>query len=331
MTVSEQYNAASAAYLQRISASNLSPQTLRGYVSVLRAFSRFLAENSEYPDVETAVSAYRQSLHARGIAPSTMRQYLNTLEIFFSHASLRSFPPSLRYEDGNPIDKSLYPKIPKRPYAQILTDAQIQKLYVNDPPTPFFKHLWPRNFAMVQLCLNEKIRNAELLDLRQRDIDFNSHILTIASGKGRKFREVDLCPLSELALRAYLESGLRPASLSDEDYLFGTTAAHAMQTRGGGREAWHRGTQQWASGVIERTVYAVTGVRDVRSHDLRHVGARVCLNAGESLEALQAELGHANMQTTQIYTSRLGTRRAQGSARETLQKREAAIKYFPAL
>jgi len=43
---------------------------------------------------------------------------------------------------------------------------------------------------------------------------------------------------------------------------------------------------------VESHVRAVTGVPDIRSHDLRHVGARIDLNAGMKQEELQSKLGH---------------------------------------
>ena len=205
----------------------------------------------------------------------------------------------------------------------ILPNEKAALLYRNKCPDGHLKPNWPRSYAMIQLCLNEKIRNAELLDLRLADVDFLHHELTIRCGKGRKARTLDMTPLTETALQLYLNSGIRPAVLSDQDYLFGTTAAKEKgnpAARTG--EKYHRGSSQWLSGVIERTVYAVTGVHDVRSHDLRHLGARLCLGAGESIEQIQGELGHANLTTTQIYSGRLEQRRSRESAKAVFAERD---------
>lgn len=328
MTLLEKFTAASAEYFSRLEMDNLSPHTLAAYRNAHGSFAAYLSASGEQDPYAAAVG-WRKALHDRGLAPSTVRQYMTDLNIFFAAASHRSYPSALRFEES-PIDKNLTPKLPERPYEIILTDEQVKALYRNEAPAPRFKPTWARNWAMVMLFLNEKIRNAELRALRLSDVDMLHHILTVRSGKGRKFREVDLCPLTEYAITQYLNSGLRPDYLTDEDFLFGTTAAHeqgAVHTRAGA-ERWHQGGQNWASGIVERTVYAVAGVRGCRSHDLRHVGSRVCLNAGQSMEQLQGQLGHSNFSTTQIYCSRLGSHRARDSAKTVLEARDAAAKAY---
>ena len=69
---------------------------------------------------------------------------------------------------------------------------------------------------------------------------------------------------------------------------------------------------------------AITGESDVRAHDLRKIGSRVCLNAGQSIEELQGQLGHSQISTTQIYTSRMGSRKSRDSAKAVLAARESA-------
>ena len=323
MELSVKYDAAVDEYIRRILMNNLSPRTVDNYKKVLWQFGDFLRKDDSFDDMFDAVESWRDRLSENGAKPSTIRQYLTTLKIFFDRASRRSFPKAIRFAE-NPVDDDMFPKAVKRPYEEILTDDQVSMLFCPDAPPHFT--MWPRNYAALCLLLNEKIRNAELLDLRLSDLDFIHHELTVQSGKGRKFRIVDMTELTEQAIAQYLDSGLRPAYLSDDDYLFGTTAAHekgAVNTRSGA-EKWHRGTCAWLSSMIERTVKAITGTENVRSHDLRHIGARICLNAGQSLEELQGQLGHASVTTTELYASRLLQRRRRDSAKAVLASRDAA-------
>lgn len=324
MTLYEKLNGASNEYLRRLKMENLSKLTFANYSGVLKSFVEFVGEN-EQPDEFVAVVAWKTKLFESGCSPATIKQYLTVLQIFFSAAAHRSYPQDIRFEE-NPIDKSLMPKIPNRPYELVLTDEQVKLLYKNKAPSPSFKPTWARNWCIIQIALNEKLRNAEILDLKLSDVDMHDHIIVVNSGKGRKYREVDLSELSELAIEQYLNSGLRPAYLSDDDYLFGTTAAHSFGNVNtlNGIEKWHRGTRQWLSQLIENTVEAITGQSGCASHDLRHVGSRICLNAGQSLEELQGQLGHASMSVTQIYTSRMQSRRGRESAKSVLAARDAA-------
>lgn len=323
----EKLSAAAAEYLRRLRMENLTPKTLDNYERVISAFTAFCAETGQ-DDEFVAVVAWKTKLFENGASPATIKQYLIDLQIFFKAAAHRSYPQQIRFGE-NPIDTTLMPKVPQRPYEIVLTDDQVMKLFANCPPAPGYKNLWPRNWCIVMLALNEKIRNAEILDLKLSDIDMLHHVLVVESGKGRKYREVDLTPLTEFAITQYLDSGIRPAYLSDDDYLFGTDASHTFGNNGEPKERWHRGTKQWVTEMIERTVAAITGVHDVRSHDLRHVGSRICLNAGQSMELLQGQLGHSQIATTQIYTSRMNSRRGRDSAKAVLAARdEAAEKLF---
>ncbi len=324
----EKYGEAVQTYIDRLTFKNLQPTTLENYRRCLSLFGSFLAEQPENSDADNAVTyedmeAWTKSMVDAGNAAATVAQYLTVLTIFFDKATKPSFPERCRYA-YNPVDRDFAPKVIKKPYNELLPDEKVAMLYRNAAPDGRFAAQWPRNYAFIQLCLNEKIRNAELLDLKLSDIDFYHHELTVQCGKGRKQRTIDMCELTESALRQYLNSGIRPATLSDNDYLFGTTAAHeksAPATRTGGTD-WHRGTTQWLSGTIERTVRAITGVSDIRSHDLRHIGSRICLGAGESLEQIQGELGHSSKVTTEIYCGRLNARRSRDSARAVLAERD---------
>ena len=100
-------------------------------------------------------------------------------------------------------------------------------------------------------------------------------------------------------------------------------------------EEWHAGTRQWLSDVVRRHVKAVTGVDMIRSHDLRHVGARLDLNSGMTFEELQAKLGHESVSTTQVYSGKLTSRKnrrltkvvqeeKERQARRNIDKLEAA-------
>jgi len=77
---------------------------------------------------------------------------------------------------------------------------------------------------------------------------------------------------------------------------------------------------------VERHVRSVTGVPDIRSHDLRHVGSRLDLNSGMPENELQAKLGHASPITTQRYSGRLMDRSGRKSAKKVFAERDLQAK-----
>ena len=311
----EKFSRSVAAYLKNARYTEKSPETVSNYEKRLRLYGSFCAESGLPEDDFQTVSAWRDSLLDGDLKPSSVAQYLTELKMFFTAVSNPIFGADLCYPE-NPVSAAFFPKIPKRPYDQILTDEQVARLIPNEKPSSAKTGTWPRNYAICALLLTSKIRNAELLNLTLADLDFRCGELTVSHGKGDKFRVTEFSPFAQSAVRLYLLSGIRPGNLPDTVPLFGTTAAHAFGAEAAqdGTENFHAGTPQWLSSLVERHVYALTGVRDVRTHDLRHVGSRLALNAGASMELLQAELGHSSMNTTQIYSGRLTMRRGRNAA-----------------
>ena len=312
------YNTAAREFLADCRTQNKSAQTIQAYNMALHLFGEFLRTTPEFsaagPTYE-AVRAWRDHL-AVGHCANTVRQYLRVLRIFFTWASDISHGASRFYAE-NPVSRTLTPKVPERPYEIILTDAQAAKLFVNERPagSPCRAGTWARNYALVVLALTTELRNAEILALTPEDIDFAHGEITVESGKGCKFRVVDMPPIAATALQLYLQDqeSKRPRPTA-KSTLFGTFGDPRR-----GETEWRPGSRQWLSKLIEAHVKNVTGVPGVTSHDLRHVGARIDLNAGMRMEELQAKLGHSNLSTTQIYCGRLMARRGRVEAEKAME------------
>lgn len=298
-------------YLNEMRFTGRSSQTVRNYENRLGYFLKFWEDQNPQQDPnKDDVRAWRDSLLAAGTSPATVRQYLVELGSFFSFCEDDEI-----YEE-NPVTKKLFPKIRgSKPYEHILNAEQIALLWENTCTGPS----WERNYAIIVLLLDGKVRNAELLDMKLSDIDFQFKEVVIPKGKGNKRRVVSLSDISITAIKLYLASGIRPAYCSDDDYLFGTTAG---ENRWVGGAKWHRGTGAWLSALVEKHVRTVTGLPGFRTHSLRHNGTMFDLNTGISMERLQSELGHSSVTTTEIYAGRLGSRRHQEEFKVALCARD---------
>lgn len=313
---------ATTAYLKNLEATGASPTTIANYSIRLNVFIQFLWDNDytlEDPKFST-IQAWRDSLIADGKKLSTVSQYLMELRMFFRWAS----DPEMgdcRYYESNPCAKSLLPKLTaalKRPYDTILTDEQVMKLWNSAPVksngrTP---SRWARNYAMTVVFLTTDIRNQELIDLTPDDLDFENAEITIQHGKGNKYRVVPFPPLAQTAVKLYLASGYRPDDVPSNECLFGSHGSSKCVCH------WRKLQRQSLYYIIRDHVECVTGVPNVGTHDLRHVGARIDLNSGISLEELQAKLGHESMNTTQLYSGKLLPKRGRNSAKRVIEEQE---------
>ena len=325
MNAFEKFGYYTAMYLDDVKHQNKSMNTVNNYANAFKLFKEFwLSRQNEFPfDSDPKTSLFREWRNAmtdQGLKPSTVKQRLMALHIFYSFfEDEEDDEGNLVYDGKNPVSKKLYPKQEKRPYDVILDDRNVSKLWVNVKMPGYSADVWARNYAMVVLLLDSKIRNNELLSLRLSDIDFEEKTLWVDRGKGGKARLVKLTDISLTAIKLYLASGYRPYSLSDDDYLFGTFADSTGRNQ---TEEWHKGTTEWLSMIVKRYVLKATGVDNVRSHDLRHIGARLELNNGATKELLQHELGHSSVTTTEIYSGRLEARRGRQSAKEVFEARD---------
>jgi site-specific recombinase XerD len=141
----------------------------------------------------------------------------------------------------------------------------------------------PRDYAMLQVFLQTGVRVSELAGLRIEDIDFIKPAI-IVRGKGHIEREIALEKRGVQALKNYL--AVRPESLSPVLFL-----------NYRGEPISDRGIRKMV--VKYRKNAGIT--KRASCHSLRHTFATYKAERGVSPYQLQQWLGHANLNTTQIY------------------------------
>lgn len=142
----------------------------------------------------------------------------------------------------------------------------------------------PRDYAILQVFLQTGIRVSELCDLRVSAIDFTARVLRVIQGKGKQAREVDLEKKGIQAIRNWL--AVRPDVPSD--HLFLNQYGEPIGERGVKKLVTK---YRVAAGITKRP----------GCHSLRHTCATYKAGRGVSAFALKEILGHARLDTTQIY------------------------------
>jgi integrase/recombinase XerD len=187
----------------------------------------------------------------------------------------------------NPASELELPRRTRRLPHAVLTTAEVEKiLAVPDLTTP----LGLRDRAMLEVFYSTAIRRSELARLAVHDIDFARGVLIVRQGKWRKDRFV---PIGERALAwvvKYLED-VRPELVGphDDRTLFLTADGTPF-----GRN--HIGE------IVRNTIRLADIGKQGGCHLFRHTAATLMLEGGADIRYIQQMLGHASLDTTQLYT-----------------------------
>jgi integrase/recombinase XerD len=146
-----------------------------------------------------------------------------------------------------------------------------------------------RDRAMVAAMVLGGLRRCEVLGLRLGDLRFGERRVFIAEGKGGHQRLVPVSARFFTEVSAYLEAE-RPADAS--------TGRVFVVLKGP-----RRGLPLSADGLDEVLDGARSraGLAHATCHQLRHTCLTQLRKAGMSLEAVQAQAGHASIESTRIY------------------------------
>jgi RHS repeat-associated protein len=188
---------------------------------------------------------------------------------------------------ANPAADLDLPRKQARNLPKSLSEAEITRLLeLPDLSSPFGL----RDRVILELFYATGIRRAEMADLDLSDFDLSLQTLHVRRGKGGKDRILPVGARAAEWLNRYLAE-VRPllAHLPAETSLFlsgyGTRLTKAFL-----------GT--WVSGMMKRAHVSKPG----SCHLFRHSCATHMLEGGADIRYIQAMLGHARLDTTQIYT-----------------------------
>jgi integrase/recombinase XerD len=146
-----------------------------------------------------------------------------------------------------------------------------------------------RDLAMLRCMSDLGLRVSEVVALTLDDIDWQSGVLAVRGGKGRRGRTLPLPAALGRAITAYLHHG-RPTSADRHVFLRHRAPVAAPVTHA------------LIRGVFRRAYAAATGrTESVGTHNLRHTAAARMRAAGQSLKGIADVLGHRCLDTTTIY------------------------------
>ncbi len=235
--------------------------------------SRFNSQTADVP-------SFYQFMKTKGLSTRSQARVVSSLRTYLKFCETRGLKsPELR---------ELRPPKVKVGLPKTLTVDEFQTLFaasaVQDP------YKTARNQMTLLLLFGLGCRVTELINLNLMDYRETEGWLSVL-GKGNKERAVPVTEQVSRELRAYLVSA-RPFLIKEE----GATSI-LINDRG------HRPSRvdiwRWLAAWSAKAGFD----EPVNPHRFRHGCATALLEAGADLRSIQLLLGHASIQTTQIYTT----------------------------
>lgn len=252
----------------------LADNTISAYRRDLRQYLRFVEENPMGP---TPVEGFLMWLAERGLSPASVGRSL---------AAVKGYHRFLHQEKGIE-DPTVGVRAPRqvRRLPKALTTHEVLALLDSPLPTTVGGR---RDSALLEFLYSTgcRVGEAVALDLHQLDLEEG---LARVTGKGSRQRVVLLGDVGKQAIRTWLADRLELAK--------GRTAAVFLNLRGG------RLTRTGAFGIVKKAaVRAGIAPEKVSPHVLRHSAATHMVEGGADLRVVQEMLGHASLETTEVYT-----------------------------
>ncbi|MEL6135338.1 MAG: tyrosine-type recombinase/integrase, partial [Bacteroidota bacterium] len=211
-------------------------------------------------------------LNQEGLTPKSIARKLATCRTYFRFLLRESII------DANPTQHLHQPKQPKT-LPSFLKEHETEAMLDHTPFEDSFEG--SRDRLVLELLYGCGLRRAELLGLKQEDVDMYGQMLRVM-GKGSKMRKVPFGGFVRQALQSYQEKV--------EVAGFSTTSALVLRKNG--------------LPAYPKLIYHIVKKysRMATPHTLRHTYATHLLEKGADLLAIKELLGHSSLQATQVYT-----------------------------
>lgn len=276
-----------------------SEHTQKTYAGLLNRFVDWAAKQNltEWKSVKLShLMSFIEQERQRALEnlPEGSTRKLSSESVYLEIAALRAFYRFAEQEKILPNNIAENLSLPRRwqRLPKALTNDEVQKLLL-PRPTPDKNELCDK--AILELAYASGLRLSELKNIRLEQLHLEAGFINVI-GKGNKERVVPVGKKAVEAIENYLRSG-RPNLVNKK------SPGNLFLTKRGTPFA---SVTLWLR--IKNCVKRAGIERNITPHMLRHSFATHLLEHGADLRVIQELLGHATINTTEIYTHVAGSR-----------------------
>lgn len=270
-------------YLEHLRQKNFSDCTVETRSMAIKKLFTFLSSfpvHSVKDISKPMLEQYQSFLSGQTLHVNSINSYLQSLREFFK------FLTKEHYILFNPAESLILPKLMRGLPKNIPSIQDMEKILEQpdlNNPVQF------RDKVIMELMYSSGIRISEVLKINLYDIDLIDGFLLV-HGKGRKERTVPVGKIACEYVKNYIEK-IRPQFVKNvaEKALFLSSVT--------GRRLGYMVLEYHIKEFMKQAGFSYN------VHSIRHAFATHLLQKGAKIRYIQKMLGHAQLTTTQVYTS----------------------------
>ncbi len=262
---------------------NYSSHTEISYLNDLTQFENFIIEecHSFNPDQieRDHIRMWIAQLVEQGAKSSSVNRKLSALKSFFKYLEREGVVSK------NPAEHVSGPKKSKK-LPSFANDNDLSKILdIDNNSSDDFETV--RNTFILYLLYVTGMRRAELINLKNNDIDLNSKSIRVL-GKGNKERIIPLADSTIEKLKKYID--IRNREIENKSpFLFVKNNGDPLYPK-------------MVYNIVREQLEEIPTLSKKSPHVLRHSFATEMLNNGAEINAVKELLGHSSLSSTEIYT-----------------------------
>ncbi len=251
-------------------------------IDTLEHYEQGYKQLIKYLDEKTIINSINLKFYENFVVEVRKNKNINSQTIYTYARDLSTIIHFFQKKEYIPVFKIVLPKPDKKP-VEVYSEEDIKKL-LKKPNLKKCSWAYYRNYCIVSTFFGLGIRLSSLINIRIKDIDWDSETIKVMHTKNHKPLTLPIPNELLKILKEYLQ---HRQFKNLDDFLFCNIY----------------GNQIKRNGITQavRNYNKKCGVNKTSIHAMRHTFAKYWIMSGKSVATLQKALSHSSLQMTQNY------------------------------